>query len=142
MPIGFKGFQKGHKSFLTKRQYKQIGLENRGKLKGHPQWNTGRTHFRKGISNNAGSNNPMWKGGKTFNSEGYVLIKKRNHPNANRNGYILEHRFIVSEYIGRYLMKWEVVHHKNWIKHDNRIENLELFRNGDHTFFHCSNKIK
>ncbi|MGN6707874.1 MAG: HNH endonuclease [Candidatus Nitrosocosmicus sp.] len=59
---------------------------------------------------------------------GYNRIYKPNHPNSFKRGFIAEHRFIMSEFLNRPLTKNEVVHHKNGIKDDNRIENLELFQ--------------
>jgi len=73
-----------------------------------------------------GINNFTWKGGRYKDKSGYVLISHPSHPNSGSNGYIREHRFVMEKKIGRYLTPLEVVHHKNGIKDDNRIENLEL----------------
>ncbi len=88
---------------------------------------------------NKGENNPRWKGGRTIDSYGYVLIHAPDHPYANNRGYVKEHRLIMEQKIGRYLCPWEVVHHHNEIKDDNRPENLDLFSSGaDHTRFERS----
>lgn len=64
--------------------------------------------------------------GRRENGYGYVLIRRPEHPSANANGYILEHRLVMSEHLGRPLEANEVVHHRNGNVKDNRIENLEL----------------
>ena len=69
----------------------------------------------------------QWKGGRTKNSEGYILIKNREHPFCNCEGYIFEHRLVSERQIGRYLKPEETVHHINGIITDNRIENLMVF---------------
>lgn len=61
---------------------------------------------------------------------GYYLLLRKGHPNAQRAGKIFEHVFIMSEHLGRPLKKSENVHHKNGIRTDNRIENLELWHRG------------
>lgn len=56
-----------------------------------------------------------------------------DHPQSHsQKGYIFEHRWVVQQMIGRPLEKNEVVHHKNGIKDDNRPENLDLMKKGDH----------
>lgn len=46
---------------------------------------------------------------------------------AGKNGYVYEHRWVMSELLERALHPWETVHHKNGMRSDNRLENLELF---------------
>ena len=94
---------------------------------GHIPWNKG----TKGIQ--AGENHPMWKGGIKIHEQGYIYRWKPEHPFADNQGYVREHRLVMEEYIGRYLTKEEVVHHKNGVKTDNKIENLFLFiSNSEH----------
>ena len=80
-----------------------------------------------------GTDHPSWKGGRTIDARGYVLLKSRNHPYAKANGYVCEHRLVMEAKLGRYLLPNEVVHHRNKNKQDNRIENLQLFSShGEH----------
>lgn len=73
------------------------------------------------------SGNRTKKGEGCLRKDGYKIISKHGHPNSTKCGRILEHVFIMSESLGRPLTKQESVHHKNGIRHDNRIENLELW---------------
>lgn len=58
---------------------------------------------------------------------GYKKISRVGHPNSDMCGKIYEHTFVMSQFLGRPLTKNETVHHKNGVRDDNRIENLELF---------------
>lgn len=72
---------------------------------------------------------------------GYIMVKAPGeHPDKNSKGYVREHRFIMENYIGRYLTEAEVVHHINGNTGDNRLENLRLMRLGDHISLHHKGK--
>lgn len=62
--------------------------------------------------------------------DGYARIYRPDHPRASKN-WILEHRVVVEEQLGRLLDAHETVHHINGIKDDNRPENLQV-RSGRH----------
>ena len=76
-----------------------------------------------------GKNHSQWKNGRTKTTLGYILINNPEHPFADSNGYIYEHRLVMEKKLGRYLKLDERVHHINGIKDDNRIENLKLYKN-------------
>ena len=75
-----------------------------------------------------GKNHPAWNGGWITNS-GY----KEFNTNSKRFRY---HRYIMEKHIGRKLKSFEVVHHMNHDRLDNRIENLEIMSKSDHSRYH------
>lgn len=76
-----------------------------------------------------GKSNPNWKGGKSINSSGYVVIRIDGKKK-------LEHVHLMEKKIGRRLSRNEVVHHKNDDKTDNRLQNLELLTISAHMKLH------
>lgn len=68
--------------------------------------------------------------GRYESGDGYVHIKLPDHPNANGQGYVAEHRLVMGQVLHRPLRVGEVVHHKNGVRNDNRAENLELWVGG------------
>lgn len=73
-----------------------------------------------------GKNHVEWRGGKIGAGDGYIKIYKPDHPFVVNKKYVLEHRLVIEKKIGRYLTANETVHHKNGVRSDNRLENLEL----------------
>lgn len=84
-----------------------------------------------------GKNHYRWKGGISIHSEGYILVKRPEHPNADKRGWILQHRLIMEDHIrvadpqspfleNGYLKTSLVVHHRNGIKSDNVVSNLQV----------------
>lgn len=91
-----------------------------------------------------GSNNKNWKGGK-YIAHGYVRMinPERNNPGEQR--YIFEHRHVMEQHLKRKLLPHEIIHHKNGIKTDNRIENLSIVLRKTHRGKvicpHCENSF-
>lgn len=107
--------------------------------------------YMKGSGNHQyglkGDKNASWKGGRKISSYGYVLIYKPEHPYANGDGNVFEHRLVAEKYLlndensvvidgTRYLSPEYEVHHKNENKRDNSVENLIVLTKAEHRSLH------
>lgn len=68
-----------------------------------------------------------FKGDGHLQRNGYRLLYRPEHPNATVRGYVMEHVVVMSEALERPLEKDETVHHRNGVRYDNRLANLELW---------------
>lgn len=75
-------------------------------------------------------------------SNGYLQIKDSKHPYADAKGYVMLHRWVVEQSLGRFLPPEYDVHHKNEIKTDNRLENLEIMTHSEHMSLHANKRWK
>ena len=73
-----------------------------------------------------------WKDGRNLDGDGYVRVHMPEHPQADMNGYVLEHRLIMEQHLGRRLKPWEKIHHINRVRTDNRIDNLLVISSQSH----------
>jgi hypothetical protein len=70
---------------------------------------------------------------------GYVVLR---FPNGRRgqDNRVYEHRYLFEQYYKCSLLPWAHIHHKNEIKYDNRIDNLEGMTIYNHRRLHTLGK--
>lgn len=72
-----------------------------------------------------------WKGGRIkigTKARPYIKLHWPDHHEADYRGYVMEHRVVMEEKLGRPLERTEKVHHMNNDSTDNRPENLEVYK--------------
>lgn len=79
-------------------------------------------------------------GHEKIRTDGYVSVYCPDHPTASKDGYVLKHRIVIETHLGHAVPNGYIVHHKNGKKDDNRLENLELMKRGEHTAFHTKQR--
>lgn len=68
----------------------------------------------------------VWERGRMKDVHGYISIYCPEYSNSP-TGYVKEHTLVMSKHLGRPILRSETIHHKNGIRDDNRLENLELW---------------
>lgn len=96
---------------------------------------------------NRGAKNPIWKSDKKISAFGYVLVRNPNHPFANCDGFVFEHRLVAERMLltddnsvevdgAKYLKPEYEVHHKDFNRQNNNPENLLVLTKSDHMKLH------
>ncbi len=80
----------------------------------------------------------LWNIEKIVSKGDYNYAIVGGHPNRTKNNYVLVHRIVMENHLGRVLNTNEVVHHINEDKKDNRIENLQLMTTTEHCAHHAA----
>ena len=97
----------------------------------------------KGVHDNhaAADRQHRWTDERMVNADGYVKLRVGvEHPLADPNGYAYEHLVVwVSAGNDRPPPGW-MLHHRNEVKGDNRIGNLELITISDHNRHHIAGR--
>ncbi|MBU0846887.1 HNH endonuclease [Patescibacteria group bacterium] len=79
----------------------------------------------------SGERSPTWKGGRSRNGK-YPTVMKKNHPRADKNGYVLEHILVWEQAHNASVPPGYVIHHLNGLPDDNRPANLLALPNKKH----------
>lgn len=127
-----KGFTQNGRAILVEKQKK---------LKRPHRVLSEETKAKMSLSKKGKLRKPSKYGGHTKKrNDGYIAVFLPSHPYANKEGYVMEHRLVMEEHIGRYLKKGEEVHHINRKRDDNRIENLALLSTKEHQALHIKER--
>lgn len=125
-----KHYQRARKAgLLIPRLKADCSVEGCSKVSHGLGFCTSHYHRFKKYGDPLGGGAPMRKcqiGDTRLETSGYVSERVDDHANA-RKGWVSQHVLIMSRVLGRPLASGENVHHKNGVKSDNRVSNLELW---------------
>jgi hypothetical protein len=85
---------------------------------------------------NRGAASHAWSGGRKRLQGREMVYVGRGHPMAPTQRYVMTHRLVMAEALGRPLEPTEHVHHINLDPTDNRLENLVVLTKGQHMRLH------
>lgn len=115
-----------------------------------------RKYMMKGEKNHQyglkGKFNASWKSDERISTYGYKLIRNNKHPYKNIDGFVFEHRLVAEQFLlteenrilvnEKYYLSPEFhVHHLDFDKLNNSVENLYVIKKELHIKFHDSINI-
>ena len=84
----------------------------------------------------------MWNIRKIIHKGDYEYALVPEHPNATKNGYVLMHRIVMENHLGRLLSDKEIVHHIDHNRKNNDISNLEVMGYKEHVKMHADERLR
>ena len=126
---------------------KKLSKEHRASLSkshiGQNAWNKGKKmnkeyceRMKRPRISRRQSKSHQWSGGKKTNADGYIAVISPDCKPNDKAKFILEHRLVAEEAMGRKLKREEIVHHINGDKRNNRNSNLLICTQSYHRFLH------
>jgi predicted Zn-ribbon and HTH transcriptional regulator len=90
------------------------------------------------IFGSGGQNHYNWKGGKRTTDQGYIQVVCKGHHRAigRDHNYVFEHILVYERYHKCCILPNAIIHHKNGVRYDNRIDNLECMTRSTHRKIH------
>jgi len=82
----------------------------------------------------------IWNIGKFVSKGDYYYAVVPEHPNRTKNNYVLLHRVLMENHLGRLLDSDEIVHHIDENKKNNEISNLQVMKALEHVLHHVKQK--